>query len=507
MRELFILLKYSSKNKQRRKKVSFFGGNIQIFLLQYIIFAIISGFFYYRMLSFFNIEISGINFSFILSGFYIILFSFLFLFNYTPFIAINLYENQFLPFLLTLPVRKIILFFYSSIDTLIYSGFALSFIFPFSIVAPIIFKTNIFLSVIGFLFFALIIISIANISGIVLAYFITKTASKIIGTLSYLLVFFSFYFLSSKEFLSPEKFQNFKHFERLKEILFHPLSPLGWYLNIVNGKYYYLLPIFFLSLILLFFSIKIPINFDFSISRRKEKKNIKYKKSFSILSPFLKKDLNFLRRDASSTYLTLFSIAYPLLLYFTSNNPYSPLFVFAALNSFYCALVSVHLFAHEKRALPLPKTLPVSEKDIIRTKIFIPTIIYFFIYLIISLFMIKKTLYSIFFAPVIFILSIFESVLSIYLLTRKPSRDYSQKMILSQTEFLSLEFFSLFITAICVFLPLLYIQHKKGIFTIDFITKIESIPLLSPIIFLFIPSLLLFLLIYFSFKMFRKLSI
>ncbi len=503
MRELFILLKYSSKNKERRKESRILGSNYSIFLFQYVLFSFIAGFLYFRMLSVFNIEFGGIRFADIISGLYIIIFTFLFLFNYTPFISINLYDNQFIPFFLTLPVKKSTIFFHSALETLIYSGFSIAFILPFSIVYPIIYKTNILLSILAFLLFAIILISIANIIGIILALFISKTTSILLGTISYLFVFIGFFFFSSREFISPERFSNILGLLRLKKILYFPFSPLAWYLNVVNGNYFYIIYLLLFSIIISYISLKIPLNLDFSIARKRLSKKDITIKSFRFLSPLIKKDLNFLRRDASSTYLLIFAIVYPLFLYFTSKNPYSFIMVFAALNSFYCAIVSVNLYAQEKRVLPLPKIYPVKEEEIIRTKFFIPTFIFFLIFVLISLFLIKKTRVLIFFSPVIFVLNIFDSLLSLFFLTRKPDRNYFQKNVLHASEFLFIEIISIIITAIIVLLPTLYAQHLNGTLKLGLITWAEKFPFLLYLIFIFLPLFTFILIIYFSFRMFK----
>lgn len=507
MKELFLLLKYSSRNKQRRGESKLLGSNYTMFLFQYILFSFIAGFLYFRMLASFNIVIGGVRFSDIISGIYIIIFSFLFLFNYTPFISINLYDNNFIPFFLTLPVKKSIIFLYSAIETLVYSGFSIAFIFPFSIIFPIIYKTNIIFSIIGFLFFSIFLISIANILGLILVFLVSKTASKIIGTISYLFVVLVFFFLSSREFLTPERLNGLFGIVRIKNIVYYPVSPLSWYLQIVNGDYVYIIYLALLSLTFFYLSLIIPINIDFSISRKRGSRKEIPLKSLPLLSPYIKKDLNFLRRDASSTYILLFAIVYPIFLYFTSKNPYSVLFVFSALNSFYCSVVSTNLYSQEKRVLPLPKVFPARESEIIRSKITIPTFIFFLVFLIIGFFLIKHSKFLIFFSPVILFLNIFESVLSLYFLTRKPDRNYSQKNVLLAYEFLFLEIVSFILTAFLVFLPLLYIEHLSGKFNFNFITRIENIPYLSYLLFIVLPIFIFIFMIYLSFKFFRSVKL
>ena len=134
-----ILLRYTFLNKKNRRQpyrrwmksmdnpiYSLFPG---------VIFAGIIGVLFYQFLSKTDVLIPFISMPgftfldvmFILWG---LMMSFMFVFTYAPFISINLFENDDIPFLMALPVKKIEIFGVTSIETLMMAGIPIFMIFP-----------------------------------------------------------------------------------------------------------------------------------------------------------------------------------------------------------------------------------------------------------------------------------------------------------------------------------------------------------------------------------------
>ncbi len=467
MRTFITLLRYTFLNKKNRRqsqrKWLKSMDNPIYALLPGAIFAGIIGVLLYQFLSKTNVLIPFLSMPgftlldvmFILWG---LAMSFMFVFTYAPFISINLFENDDITFLMTLPVKKIDIFSIASLETLMMAGIPIFMIFPIVIDYAIIKHIGILFPALSIIGFTIFLVAISNAIGIVMSKFISKTSGKILGTVIYFITMV--FLIIMMNVLTPDITKTdalpkiMAGLNNWISLIASPYLFTTWVLKSAQGSIIYTLILYAVSFALAIITYLISKKLDFSISRAKRKK----KTEFSHQSrgfPFLRKDLKILFRDPQSIYMILYILIFPFLMAFFNKNIFSLIIFQVAFSSFYAALISVNLLRDEINTSPLPFILPIDKTKIITTKTYLSVFIFstiFIISLILGYLFFHEGLLYLATLPFIMFIFCYESLYGIYYLFKNPKRDTSRKIILSPSEMFFVEMSGIFMSFIIILL-------------------------------------------------------
>ncbi len=448
MKEIFILLRYMSLSKRRRRSDQKINLSWLGFIIPVIAFGLPIGLIVYAPLKSLPIQSSSIFFSvFIIST------SFLFVLSYTPTTVFNLYGSSDVYFLLTLPIKRSSIFLFKAIDSLLYSVPALGFILPLCIAYSVAIGKGWFFGFITSVLFILFLIEISILFGALVSRVMSRTSAKILSNLIYLLT--ALLYVVILNIIRPDT----SFIEGVKDLTYTSripigktlsyISPIGWVISLIRGE---IIGGFLLLGALLFFGLLIYKVTDTlvieSYSSRSSKKT-RFPKGSSG-SPFLSKDIRLLYRDPQSIYMLLCSIIFPLMILIGNKNYIGASLVMATIASFYCSYITIHLLVIEKKVWPLPRLFPVKLKSVFIWKVLIPSSIYSLIYLgvtVISMCLFKLNRIILITVPMISIAFFYSGILATRLFLKDPTRDVTSRNIFKISEVFIIEITTIGIVA------------------------------------------------------------
>jgi ABC-2 type transport system permease protein len=522
MNDLKLLLKYSFKNKNRPKpnkkgKVKEMGVFTPIF--QYIMPALLFGLTLAPVMymSFKNLNIpladmgidSNFNFlDFMFSTTFLGLGVFFFL-NFSPSIIVNLFDSDMTKLHLVMPVKKSTIFFATAIDSFVMAALPLGMLIPIIVVYSIILKVNIFFAIMATIGFVLFLVAISLLGGVIMSFFMGKTAAKRFAMLSYfgsvILYVFAANFMSPDRFATDDLEAFVIYLTESMNFLLHNFWPHTWFIKAMNGDILNLLILLGIGIGLIIFIVQVSNKLDLIAGSKKVKnKAVKIKQS---KFPIIFKDIKLLVRDAQSIFMLLYPIILPVIFSFTGMNSLTFITIFfVMISSFYSSYLTVLMLVEETKIWPIPKLYPVKINNIVNSKIYIPVSIFFLeyvaIYIVLSIMNRFEIIGLVFMIPMLIILY-YSSLIGAGMYLKNPKRDVKQKNILSGKEVLGLEAITMIFSLIIFILLNLYVEFLKvGPFWI-----FENIHVIfSHLILLVLPIVLLIMIIIFSVKELKKIE-
>jgi len=467
MKTFITLLRYTFLNKKNRRQSQRKWlksiDNPIYSLIPGVIFAGVIGVLLYQFFSKTNVLIPffsmpGFTFLDVIFILWSLTMSFMFIFTYAPFISINLFENDDISFLMTLPVKKIAIFGVTSLETLMMAGIPIFMIFPIIIDYAIVKHIGILFPALSIFGFTIFLIAISNAVGIIMSKFTSKTSGKILGTIVYFITMVLLIIVMNT--LSPDISKTDAFPKIMAELnnwisfLASPFLFTTWVLKSAQGSIIYTIILYAVSAALAIITYIVSKKLDFSISRAKKNKRTEFS-SQSGGFPFLRKDLKLVFRDPQSIYMILYILIFPLLMAFFNKSIFSLIIFQVAFSSFYAALIPVNLLRDEINTLPLPFILPIDKTKIITTKTYLSVFIFstvFIISLILGYLFFHKGLLYLATLPFIMFIFCYEALYGVYYFFKNPKRDTSRKMVLTTSEMLLVEMSGMFMSFIIILL-------------------------------------------------------
>ncbi|GEM_PF-1464010 len=456
MRNVYILLKYGLK---RRKKKGYnllrSFGSFSAILIPGAVFGFVLGVLFYK--TFMSIppimvynEYNMLDFIF---GIWILMLSFLFIISYAPFISLNLFESNDTPFLLTLPIKKSSIFFASSIESLFMAGIPLFMLIPLPIIYSIAVHANPIYATLSTIFLIILILALSNILGVAVSFVISRTAAKFWGMSAYFVAVLFYFLIMYSPLAKTENSAQISYYiakiKFLIGLIFSHYMFTNWLIKGIKGNILFMIIPFFFGIALIYITYKIGNYLDFSITRRKIRRELKIKKSPSSF-PILKKNLKLIKRDPQVLYIIALTVIFPIILFYSSKNILVPFIVFLLYSPFYSALVTSKLFTKDINVMPLPLTLPLRKEILILSSPLLPSIIFTILYILLILFVDRANIALYILIPFVSLLFFSISCYSVYVLIRNPDRDYNKKNVFTLVESLGIEFGSLFISFLLI---------------------------------------------------------
>lgn len=521
MKDFFLILKYSMKNKTRPrkdKKENFINSGIIGVLFQYLfpalLFGAIIGPLFYFIFKDLNIPLNQLGvdttFSFIdiIFSFNFLALSLLFFLNYSPSIIINLFDSEMTNLYLVMPVRRASIFMATAIDSLVQAAIPLGMVLPIVIVYSIIMKTNFVITIISIFIFILFLLAFSFLGGIFMSFIMGKTSAKRFTMLSYFgsVIFYVF----AMNFFGPNRFneENIEilvaNIQNTVDFMLSPIWPHTMLINSINGDFLSLIILTLLTLGLMVLAVILSNRLDLiAASKKKKQKEVVLKNN---KFPVIKKDMKLVFRDAQSIFMLIYPLILPFLLFLTGNQTMiSVTIIFIMISAFYSSYLTVLMLAEDVKIWPMPKLYPVNFKQLINAKIYIPVSAFFLEYILLiflSTFFIDFELSALLFAVPVLMLLYYSSLLGASFFLKNPKRDVKQKNILAGKEIIGLEFATMGF-ALIIYIPLaLYIPYiDQGVFVFgnwpSYLIHLLSIG---------IPSFFSLLIIKFSFSELKKIN-
>ena len=521
MSDLSLLIKYAFQNKSRprkrkngieKKRLNPILSIVLSLLISFMLGMIIAPITYFSLRSsVVPLEKLGINSPY---NFIDIIFSFsylglgvMFIMSFSAYLVVNLYDGEMTELLLTMPIKRVHIFLSAAIDSFILSGIPIGMLIPLAIVHAILLKGSILAAILSIVIYVFFLLMFSLIAALLLSLFVGKTAAK---RTAMLMSFGSliFYIIATNFFGKIEGTDPALFVESLKGSINFLLSPLFPHTQMINGFNGDYLSIVLLATLGMIFTISfyyVSNKMDFNVSSKKSSKKIKSLKTSG--RPLLEKDLKLLIRDSQSIFMIFYPIILTVIFFFTGNKNITFISImFITIAAFYSAYLTIIMMVEDTKVWPLPRLFPVKINTIVNRKIIIPVSIFMLEYIAVLIFMAfnaKLNITGILFIIPMAIIIFYSSLVGARMYLKNPKRDTKQKNILSAKETFALEGLTMgYSLVIFSLLSLEYGVIKNGPF---WIFKDISI-IFSHLIFLGVPVIFIFLILYWSKKEMKKIK-
>jgi ABC-2 type transport system permease protein len=378
--------------------------------------------------------------------------AFLFAFQFAPLLVTELFENDMIPFLLTMPIRRSSLFLVSAIDTFLMSGFGFAITLVFSICYALLRNTHPLFGILSIIVWVLFLTASGLLAGFLLARFIGKTAAK--RTAQFISFFVLILILLFPQVIAPLTDKDpavlFASLKKSMDFFLFRGWPHVWFMEGVGGNPGYLLLLFALSVVLVILVIYFSNRINLTPARNKAEQRTAYRKkqryfrNRGFYASFFTKEFKLMLRESGILWYYIYPLIFPVVMIFGRINDtafVSLLFMLVA--SIYSGMASILMMVAEKKIWPFPVILPIRLRTLISLKIITPvflfTIEYLFLQLILSFFA-KVQMFNYFMVLPITIILYYSSLLGMRLFLQDPNRDVSQRnRLLKGQEVLMLE--------------------------------------------------------------------
>ena len=280
-------------------------------------------------------------------------------------------------FLLALPLRRWTVTLYQILVSLIYDFPMLGVL----LAVPIAFGSNkglfgVILALISSIFHSIALMSIGFYVSTFISRKLTKSVARRVFVLVQGLVIVLFIFMMNSYLQNASGFEElFKKLSKVYEILKSPINVFSYGLMGVESPIYMLYSVA-ISIIFWLLFIRESSSFGFVSTRTERKGRVKFSK-FSKRKAIYIKDLKAILRSENSLFLLLYPYAFGIFMGFTSSEPLAPILFSIPISTIYVMMESSIATASELISWQISRSLPVSFKETILSKITVPILLNF----------------------------------------------------------------------------------------------------------------------------------
>ncbi|PLV56903.1 hypothetical protein [Thermotoga sp. SG1] len=391
MRELFVLMKYANPRGKKGLYAVIFTA-----LMMGVLFYSLMGKTFEELLNRFGEEVFVASLTFSTT-----LFSVMFLLGISFYLSHSLVLEEEIEFLLTLPIRRSTIVIYQMLMSLFYQAFVL--ITMFLNLLMLSFLTRDLLPVLSGILHLFFLILLGSVLSIVFGRALNRSAARRLSSVVQLLAVFGFlvivnvpdfatvagkFFVSKWNVLSYPVLSHDRPIFLIHETLLAVLSFLLFYLASRKAAFE-------------------PVSY--------EKKEEQKEKRFPGRG-FFKKDFITLVREERMVYFLFYPVGFGVLMTIVGSADFGLIFA-SGISALYNATMTAMLWRKELEVWPLPRIFPVRLKDVVLSKVLVPSFLNTTVvsgYVIFLVFYQKQFLY-LSFVPVCLSLYLFVSMVGLFL--------------------------------------------------------------------------------------------
>ncbi len=319
---------------------------------------------------------------------YIMLGGLMFIAGFFPIIVYNITSNdQELQFLLTLPVKRSIIFFAILAQIFLYSVYPLLILIPsvFSYITSL--ENNFWGYFNGTVVLLDNIILSLGVSGLIALTIAKsmkrKTSSKLTIVVSLVNILLLIFFVNIIPHATKDNsLQSFTLLmQKFQNVSLNKFNPYFWSVLAIKGNILWLVLFTVIALLSMYGVMKLSKNLEFENTektKKKTSKKINYtKRSKSVLFTMIAKDMKLLFREDQTVFMLLYPIALPLIFLLIGGfQGFGALYMAVITTSMYCAMSTYASFGYEKQISPYQLTFPIKKSFMLISKTIAPGILY-----------------------------------------------------------------------------------------------------------------------------------
>ncbi len=381
--------------------------------------------------------------------------------SYSPSVAFNLFGSEDLPLLLTLPITRATLFLYKAIDSLSFGAVGIAVILPIILAYAVSLNLSVGLALVASLFFLLFFGSLSMLVAALLSRLMSGSSLKRFAFLLYLCSIIGYVLIL--QVLLPQNPVDtqalFSGLQQFLHILYSPFLFTRWVLDIFQGGALGWIAFPATIAALGYLTLRISNRLAFQSGTGRINRKVRFA-SHSSRKPLFQRDLRLLMREPMNLYGFIYPVALSLILFFLGRKGASlaalPFTAFLAV--FFSALATASLLREERKAWPTPLLLPLQAKEILRPKLWLPSLFLLGAYLIVLVVTIagfQGSVWLLLTVPMALGISLCNSQVGAYFYLKRPV--VTSKNVFGFLPVMVLEISSLLLVAFTIVLFSLYL--------------------------------------------------
>ncbi len=376
MRELCVLLKYGLKGSFPRKGDRKLPRNLLLVLFLSLAYGLpLSSIFFELFRQTSPLSINGVDFPTILISFWSTTMIAVFFSSFFANLVNSFVKNEEIAILLSYPLKRSSIALYQMILTFISQAFVLVMYFSVFIAYSIAMGYSLILTVFSAFLMCAFVFSASLILASSVGLLMRRSTARIMN-IAVLLLSVAIFLVTTQmlpqllNWISTDRLEGFIN---VGERLLSSLNIFAWPILTIKGNYLHLITLFFLTVVTWFLSLRVADKLTFE-----ENQAGIGRKGFSPVGKFglTKKEMRILLRQSQTIMMFLYPTMLWLILAYTTKSTVTPIFLVVLMSSLYVSTSSALLVGQELYVWPMPRSLPVDAKALLRSKIFLPPLLF-----------------------------------------------------------------------------------------------------------------------------------
>jgi hypothetical protein len=389
MRQVLILLKYASSvfslgasgGTVRPRKRTFKYGGLFTSLIMMAALGIpmyfLSGWIYGNL----RIPLAGIGLPYpgYLADMYLALgllsSAFLFFLSYSPSVAFNLFGSEDFHLLLSFPITRTQIFAFKAIDSIAFGSVGIALVIPLILAYAQQMGYSLWLALLAAVLLLLFLGSISLLIAALLSRLVSGNALRRAAFLFYLLSILGFVAIMQ---IVPRSAENlaaiFEGLRNLFHVIYSPFLFTRWVLDIVSGQWLGLVILLACTVVLGWVTARISNRLAFQVGSSSKSRKARFAQK-TARWPLFARDLHLLVREPMNIYGFVYPVALGLIMLFVNPKDVGGIVapavtVFMAV--FFSAMTTATLLREERKAWPTPLLYPISLRQMLAPKLWLP---------------------------------------------------------------------------------------------------------------------------------------
>jgi ABC-2 type transport system permease protein len=370
-----------------------------------------------------------------------------FFLSYSPSVAFNLFGSPDIELLLTFPLKRSQIFLYKAIDSLALGSVGIAVVLPLLFAYAIAMGHSWLLALLASVIFLVFFWALSLLVAALLSRLMSGQVLKRFAILLYLLTIVGFVAIMQ---LLPRASNNLKEIlagmQGFFQVIYSPFLFTRWFLDLFQG---HLLgyAVFALAIpALLWLTIWVSNRLAFQAGASMRTRAARFA-THSARWPVFQRDLQLLVREPMNLYGFIYPVALSLVMLFVNAGGAGSLIALGMtifLAAFFAAMTTATLLREERKSWPTPLLFPLTLRELLAPKLWLPAFFFLVAYLLVALIAIlafQASLWILLTLPIALAISLFCSHLGARFYIQRPivtSRNYFTVGVILLLELLTL---------------------------------------------------------------------
>jgi hypothetical protein len=309
--------------------------------------------------------------------------AFLFFLSYSPTVAFNLFGSEDFHLLLSFPISRAQIFAFKAIDSIAFGSVGIALVIPLILAYAQTMGYSIWLGLLAAVLLLLFLGSISLLIAALLSRLVSGNTLRRAALLLYLLAIVGFVAIMQ---IMPRSAGNlaaiFEGLRSLFHTIYSPFLFTRWVLDIISGQWPGLVILLTSTIVLGWITIRVSNRLAFQVGSSSKSRKARFAQK-TARWPLFARDLHLLLREPMNIYGFIYPVALGLIMLFVGQQVSGGIVALAVtvfMAVFFSAMTTATLLREERKAWPTPLLYPISLRQMLAPKLWLPTAFFILTY-------------------------------------------------------------------------------------------------------------------------------